>query len=630
MKASTIERSTSLSEVGGIGAGVAKESDAEQLAGRVEGVYQRSDGGFRGVMNPAVGDADAGRSAPIFSDRIAMSPKASTEEVEMSMTAYARDLIGRVAGNDGREAVRQLDRLLREGTAGDGVQNNLRQFLYALHLTNVSSLRATDDPAATAAIKKLVDAFSESLKHGAALLDSPMDARQAFSGKLDGASKSGKQSYALWSEAWDALEAVLSRRGQVESGAASLRNHLNEYYKEQVAPRVAVRARFLYGGDVREQIGALLHSGSKEAAWRGAQALLTSAAHNPEERGLNFAAAAQLLHVMPEFLRRTITHPPERPPQTPEHHSGSRGLPRNDDERLDEARSQPNEANPNRLSDDSGSVRSGRTNINSMGDQTMIAPVVINCNDALSQDRHAPAPEAAARIYGAGAAVLRQSPAYREGPASMRPLDAEPENRSVAPDRTGRRSIAHESALERESSDLPSSDESSFVPLRSPWIGSEGHHVTAQPGLFGEPDRMSRSDSVSELLESAAYEYSTGAPAEAPQEPIRFGVNADGAAPEVGEPSRSVSSAGSEVPEWSALWQRPAFDAPVFGAGARLSWPVQRARSFPVVNEPHRVITTAGVGVTNPAEFMHNRSGQADRGDPPRPATPWRPRVNDE
>ncbi|MCY0387228.1 hypothetical protein OVY01_08275 [Robbsia sp. Bb-Pol-6] len=197
-------------------------------------------------------------------------------------------------------ANQRLTTLLDETEASSATQKYLRKFLYALHLLKVTGLYSPCDANQAEKRTALGHAFIDAINAGAARhARSPGKADEVFSASLDLNSSTGRSGCKVWSKAWAALNEALAQR----SGGASDMDHLNAYYEEHVVPRTMLRAQFVYG-ETTNNAEARLCSGSKQAVWDASRQLLCAPGANPEERGLNLACASELLHMMPEFLRR--------------------------------------------------------------------------------------------------------------------------------------------------------------------------------------------------------------------------------------------------------------------------------------------------------------------------------------
>ncbi|ATS23136.2 hypothetical protein QT199_015545 [Xanthomonas phaseoli pv. phaseoli] len=239
-------------------------------------------------------------ASSVSAARTVTAPNASTEEIEMSMKAFARELILAHGGARALNASRQLTLLLEGTEPNSATQKYLRKFMYALHMLNVTSMYDSQDAAHMSKRNTMVNAFIDAIDAASKYhVKQPGKSDEVFAGKLDHNSSTGKPSYKGWSRAWTALNEALSQRS---TGASDMR-HLEAYYAQHVMPRTQLRAQFVYG-ETTDKAEERLHSGSKQAVWDASRQLLCCNAVNAEERGLNLAAASELLHMMPEFLRR--------------------------------------------------------------------------------------------------------------------------------------------------------------------------------------------------------------------------------------------------------------------------------------------------------------------------------------
>jgi hypothetical protein len=295
------------------------------LAENIEGVGNRpshsvpqnsfigAPGGISGA--PAAGAQNSvNRASSTSGAGSVTAPNASTEEVELSMKAFARELIGEVGGERASKANTQLTSLMSGTAADSATQKYLRKFVYALHLLNVPQMYSPSDAQHAAKRREVADALigaieTASARHAA----KPGNADEVFSAKMNLSSSTGKDSYKAMSTAWRALNDALASRG----GGATEMEHMQAYYDLHVVPRTQLRAQFVYG-ETTANAETLLNSGSKQAVWDATRQLLCTQGANPEEKGMNLASASELLHQMPEFLRRPVNKPADTPEKNPE------------------------------------------------------------------------------------------------------------------------------------------------------------------------------------------------------------------------------------------------------------------------------------------------------------------------
>ena len=303
------------------------------------------------------------------------APNASTEEIEMSMKAFARELIGEVGGERALNANRQLTSLLNGTEAHSATQKYLRKFVYAVHLLNVPQMYARSDAQHAARRLDVANALIDVIDIAAARHEArPGNADEVFSAKLDLGSSTGKASYKAISTAWQTLNTALAHR----SVDSTDMQHMQAYYDLHVVPRTQLRAQFVYG-QTTDNAEALLCSGSKQAVWDATRQLLCSQGANPEEKGLNLACATELLHQMPEFLRR----PADKAADAPEKKTDTRAPQAPSDSRDGRTDGSTPQAMPtfNATSAGTGAPASGTRgaehwNANINGDQIMMGPTI--------------------------------------------------------------------------------------------------------------------------------------------------------------------------------------------------------------------------------------------------------------
>ncbi len=233
------------------------------------------------------------------------APNASTEEVELTMRAFARELILELGGQRASQGAEQLNTLLSTTEPNSGTQRYLRQFMSALHLLNVPGMYDKSDPTHMEKRHALANAFIDAVEEAAKLHKTkPGGADEVWGARLDLNTSTGARSYKCVTKMWRALGDALKYR----SNDATDMEHMQAYYDRHVVPRTQLRAQFVYG-ETTDNPEARLHTGSKQTVWNAARWLVCLNISNPEEKGLSLGHACNLLHSMPEYLRRPENKP---------------------------------------------------------------------------------------------------------------------------------------------------------------------------------------------------------------------------------------------------------------------------------------------------------------------------------